>query len=225
MTTRRGFTLVELAAVLGVAGALGCLDLAATSGQPGSALGSARASARRLKDSTHVRGIHQAFVIWAQNNKDLYPLPSVVDAADATVKDQGTEKDTTANVMSMMVYNGSISTEILVSPVEKNPAVAVYDRYEFDAPTGTVKPAAALWDPKLSAELGPMKGKISYAHLQPFGERLKRWSNTFSASEVVLTTRGPEIASAVKNADGTISPKLARADSIALRLFGDGKSW
>lgn len=222
MRARRGFTMVELAATLAAAGLLG--GAALTAGQPES-LRSARQSARQLKDSTQIRGIHQAMVIWAQQNKDVYPLPSAVDSANKTVQEQGQEKDTTANVMSLMVFNGSLSTEIFVSPVEKNPAVEVDEDYEFDQPRGSVEPAMVMWDPKFSAELGPKKGNISYANLQPFGPRLERWANTFGAEEVVLTTRGPEIKAVEKNGDGTVSPKLANADSVALRLYGGGKSW
>ena len=44
---------------------------------------------RLVKDSTQIRGIHQGMVLWAQNNKDQYPLPSVIDAHNDTVADQG----------------------------------------------------------------------------------------------------------------------------------------
>jgi hypothetical protein len=208
--------LVELAAVVGVAGVGGSLLM--VGGQP-------RDEARKKKDETQVRGIHQAMVLWAQNNKDVYPLPSRIDTASTTVKETGQAKDTTANILSLLVYNGAISTEILVSPAEQNAAVVVKENYQYDQPKETIKPAEALWDPSLSAELGPKKGNISYAHLQPALGRLPRWSTTFNTSEPIVATRAPQVKSAEKNMDGTVTPRLAKPDSIALTLLGDGKSW
>lgn len=214
---RHGFTLIELAASISTAG----LALAA-----GSLITQPRQDAQKAKDSTHIRGIHQALIIWAQNNNDRYPLPSDFDKKDDTVKDKGRAKDTTANIFSMTVFNGSLSTEIYVSPVEKNPAIEVDQDYQFDGPRSAPKPAAALWDPAFAADFtGGKKGNISYAHLQPAGKRLPRWSNTFSGDEKVLSNRGPEIKSAEKRPDGSVKPVLANPASIALTLHGDGAAW
>jgi prepilin-type N-terminal cleavage/methylation domain-containing protein len=212
---RRGFTLVELVAVVGVA-AVGAGVMLAV--QP-------KEEEVKKKDQTQLRGLIQAMVIWAQNNKDNYPLPSLLDLNDATVSQRGAAKDTTANIMSLMVYNGMIATELLVSPAEKNEGVNVKEDYEFDQPKTTVKPAEALWDPKLKAGLGKEGGNISYANLQPCGDRKKKWSNTFITTEMPISTRGPEIRKATKNHDGTVTPVFVKEDSVTLRFYGDGKSW
>src|SRR5262245_10184283 len=183
-SSRRGFTLIELAAALGVVVALAATGLIAI-GQPGSSSGdglaAARQAARLKKDELQLRGIGQAMIVWAQNNADWYPLPSRVDKKNETVKDEGRAKDTTANIYSIMIFNGSLSTEIMISPLEKNPSVQAWTSYSFNAPKKAVTPAKALWDPGFTVSLGPeTKGHASYAHLEPAGKRLKRWTNNFA---------------------------------------------
>jgi hypothetical protein len=225
-----GFTMVEAVALVAAAGVLSSLGLLGFGQQPDAA----RDRARQLKDSTQARGIHQAFVVWAQNNNDQYPLPSAVDKENRTVKAEGKAKDTTANIMSLLVYCGSVGTEMLVSPAEKNPAVKAYESYSFDRPKKAAQPKRALWDPTLKASLGPDEGHISYAHLQPCAGRLEKWTNTFNASEAIIASRGPEIASVAHAPDDAerpegharpVVPTFAKADSLTLSMLGDGTAW
>ena len=67
MKNRKAFTLIELLVVIAIIALLIGILLPA--------LGKARQSARQLKDSTQVRGLHQGCVTWAQNNADDFPLP------------------------------------------------------------------------------------------------------------------------------------------------------
>lgn len=217
---RSGFTLIEAAACVGATAVMTGLGLVTLGDQPEGV----RDAQKVKQDATQVRGVTQAMVVWAQNNKDRYPLPSDYDTNDATVPERGRTKDTTANIFSALVFNGSIPTEMLVSPLEVNPKVVLKDDYEFDRPKAAVKPAMALWDPSLKAALGPEEGHISYAHLQPAGDRLKRWSNTFKAHEAVITTRGPEISKVEFGADGA-TPTFANPQSNALKILGDGTTW
>src|SRR5688572_21427947 len=106
----RAFTLIDLAACISAAGVIASL-VAAGAADP-------RAGARRAKDAAQLRGIGQSFIVWAQNNQDLYPLPSKVDAANATVAQAGRAKDTTANIFSLLIFNGFLPAEMLVSPAE-----------------------------------------------------------------------------------------------------------
>lgn len=230
--TRRAFTLIELGATVaavGLVGAAGTIIARQPIDQE-----------RQRKDGTQVRGIGQALVVWAQNNKDVYPLPSKIDAADATVKTALGEaktdeqkaaaaraKDTTANIYSLLVYNGMLSTEILVSPAEKNPSIVVKEDYQFDQPGAAANPKEALWDPAFSADFtGGKKGNVSYAHLQPCGARMAKWSNTFVATEAVVSTRGPEIKSVRQHFEnGSVTPTFANPQSITLQLFGNGAAW
>src|SRR4051794_25187775 len=111
MPTPRAFTLIELAAVVACLG-LGGIMLNPL--QPEGGLLKARSTARQLKDSTQQRGIHQGFVLWAQNNNDEYPLPAKIDKRNDTVKEKGRAKNTSANIMSVLIYNGFFSPELCV---------------------------------------------------------------------------------------------------------------
>jgi prepilin-type N-terminal cleavage/methylation domain-containing protein len=232
-SVRRGFTLIELAATAALAAALSATAIIATGTQPTGSTGtgagglaSARQAARTKKDETQVRAIGQAMIVWAQNNGDVYPFPSRIDRENLTVKDDGRAKNTTANIYSVMVYNGSLSPEILVSPLEKNSSISACKTYEYDAPKTAVKPAMALWDPAFTVGLTPeAKGNASYAHLQPAGNRLNRWKNDFSKGEVVVCTRGPEILSVKMDGDGHPIPTFAKPDSLTLTMLGDGTAW
>lgn len=221
MGIRRGFTLVELAAVI----ASGTLLLglgASVLGQPGGA----RDAARQLKDSTQVRGIVQGMVTWAQNNGGDYPLPSKLDTQNFSVADRGTIKDNTANIYSLMVFNGTVSTEIFVSPVEKNPNIKVYEKYEFDQPRKAAKPAMAIWDPAFSVDFTDGRtGAASYAHLQPSGGRAKNWGNTSNASCTLLGMRGPEVSKVTQHEDGSVTPVFANSKSMTFGAFDDDASW
>jgi hypothetical protein len=217
---RRGLTIVEtIVAVLAV------LFLVFIAVNVLIALAIARQSAPQLKDSTQVRGIHQAMVMWAQNNRDEYPLPSKVDVENATVPEEGRAKDTTANIMSLLVFNGSITPDILVSPAEVNRSIRVHKNYQFDRPRA-VRPADALWDPGLRADFtGQGGGHVSYAHLLPGEHRLAKWGNTFIATEPVVGTRGPEITAARRLGNGAVAPTFANPQSNTFLMHGAKDRW
>ena len=145
MKKNRGFTLIELLVVIAIIALLVGILLPA--------LGKARASARQLKCSTQVRGIVQAMVVWANNNQSKYPLPSEIDGGNTTTNIGNTaatayQKDTTGNILSLMIFNGNISSEICVSPAESNTgAISVKKDYALSNPTGAPQPSNALWDP------------------------------------------------------------------------------
>lgn len=185
-----------------------------------------RQSAAQLKDSTQVRELHRAMVMWAQHNADEYPLPSRVDHENATVAEEGRAKDTTANIMSVMVHNGLITPEVLVSPAEVNRSIRVYRDYEFHRPRRAVRPGYALWDPGLSADFTAQGGgHTSYAHAIPDEARLGRWRNTFSPTEPVVGMRGPEITGVTRRSDGTVVPTFANPESNTFRMHRAKDRW
>lgn len=149
---------------------------------------------RQLKDSIHVRAIHQAMVLWPRGDPDSFPLPSFHDRGNQTVADEGLAKNTTANVISMLIYNNFISPETCVSSAEANPAIRVDVDYAFSEPPTAVNPRMALWDPAFSADFsGGRTGNVSFALMLPAEERLNRWTNTFQATDAVIGNRGPEV--------------------------------
>jgi hypothetical protein len=82
-----------------------------------------------------------------------------------------------------------------------------------------------MWDPQLSAVLdGSAPGHISYSNIQPVGERLKRWSNTFVADEPVIGTRGPRTTGSGGD-PGSAGGLTTDANSRTLRFFGGREEW
>ncbi len=220
---RRAFTLADTA---GLAAAIGLIGVVAIAQQAKEDI-----AARQIKDSTQIRGVHQGMVLWAQNNEDRYPIPSRHDSQDQTIKatDPAT-KDTTANIYSMLIYNGYMPASILVSPAEASLSILADQDYELTNPKAAATPATALWDPAFSADFTRGNiGNTSYAHQIPASERRERWSATLQSDEPIVSTRGPRVESVdeVRDAEGKVSvvPELANDVSQTFDMFGEGKSW
>jgi prepilin-type processing-associated H-X9-DG protein len=231
---RRGFTVVELIAVILIVVFLGALFLTLTPrGRSG--------SARPLMDAAQLRNMTQAMVVWANSNNGEYPLPSAIDVNDLTVADTGRAKDTTANIFSILVFNGSVTPEQYISHAESNTFGVQSDLdYQYTNPTSAVNPADALWDPAFSADFtGGSISNFSYAHLQPSGirgnvttpstGRLLKWRDTSSSKEALLGNRAPEL-SAVKllgkpKAPASYTPVVNNPRSNTFLIHGGRSGW
>ena len=234
MTTKTnrksGFTLIELLVVIAIIALLIGILLPA--------LGKARRSAQQLKDSTQIRNILQSMAVFASNNKDTYPLPSRIDKANNTldVGDDKFKKDTTRNIFSILVFDGSIPTEMCMGTTEPNGQFEQYKDYELSNPLGAVQPNLALWDPKFSAnpedsgsatavqDQNP-NGNFSYAHTIPLGKRKSQWANTFAATEASLSNRGPTYEGGGSDQPWTLTQDQFGEQSNTLLIHGNRSKW
>lgn len=230
---RAGFTLVELLVVISI--------IAVLIGVLLPALGKARQAARQMKDSVNVRSTVTAMIVWAGSNSGRYPLPSALDTADQTVAALGEDKNTTGNILSILVANGASAPEMLISTAESNvEQVQKATIYDFSNPSGAVDPANALWDPKFKGtpdDAGPASlqgariSNNSFAHVVPFGRRRSMWSDTMSTTEAVFGNRGPAYThddSGSLAATGTQWALASSADGLSsntLLIHGGRTTW
>jgi prepilin-type N-terminal cleavage/methylation domain-containing protein len=196
MKKTRAFTLIELLVVIAIIALLVGILLPA--------LAKARASARQIKCGTQVRNVIQAMTIFAQGNKDSYPVPANLDLNNQTVAGSATtqmNKNNTGNCLSILIFNSSISPELCYSPAESSSLIRIDSAYENSNPAKAAAPANAVWDPGFCAYVGEPAGGgnrrdagisgSSYASLVfNTGSRASKWSNTFNATEAVFGNRG-----------------------------------
>ncbi len=231
-TARAGFTLIELLVVIAIISILISMTLPA--------LGTARNMARSLKCSAGIRSTVQGLSFWAQSNKDDYPVPSRLDANDATMTESSgsaQQKDNTGNIFSILIYGEYFTAPLAVCPSEKNPDIVKDEGYQTRLPTRANNPAAALWDPGFAGTpgesgttgIGPGRrgggviGNVSYAHSPPFGKRMRYWTATSSSKEPVVADRAPRY-------EGTAGawvpvPGASGQNSNTLLTHGNPKRW
>jgi competence protein ComGC len=223
--SRRALTLVEVLIVLFVVVLIFVLLLPQ--------LACTRCSAPQIKCGTQVRNVIQAMTIFAQGNRDSYPLPSTLDANNQTVAAENPrDKDTSNHILSILVFNSSISPELLVSPSESNANIKIFEGYQNTSPKAAVNPAKAVWDPALRCDFTTGEGHTSYAMLMPSGDtaapandakargRLNVWSNTFNANEAVFGNRGPLVTGRDKGGDPIYNTK-----SLTMLIHGGRSTW
>jgi hypothetical protein len=198
------------------------------------------ATARRLNDATYVRDIVRGMTTWGGNNGGKFPLPSKVDVENTTVASTGGAKDTTGNILSLLIFNGYVTPQHCVAQRESNTQrVRSMARYSFASPKAAVRPAQALWDPAFrGTPLDPvipngptdLFANQSYASLLPCGARLKNWVATSTTDVPVFANRGPQYAVE----DSGPRPQTDRwplldgptgTNSYTLQIYGGRTTW
>jgi prepilin-type N-terminal cleavage/methylation domain-containing protein len=231
-----GFTLIELLVVIAIIALLIGILLPALAG--------ARESARKTQDGANVRGIIQAFNIWAPDNNDLYPLPSLVDAADGTIDlpDNASPliKDNTGNIFGLLIGAGIEQPGTFVSPAETNDQVEIFKPGAGAKPPTAANTEFAIWDPRFagvtaedqsadpaggSLRLGPM-GNNSYAHLAPFGARRGLWRTGNGSSVALASSRGTVYAGSATTEWRINNLGIPNGEtSNTLRFFSPDDAW
>lgn len=218
---RAGATLKDVAITVVVVGFCGLVLLAML---PSAGHRNGRNS-RLIRDGSQVRGLHQGLVLFAQGNRDEYPLPSHYDKNNTTINPgslPAESKDTTANVFSTLIYNGFFSPELCVSPAEQNGDIVQDTDYQQSAPKAAAKPEQALWDPAFSADFSDGKtSNFSYAQTHFMGARRAVWSNTFQSTQAAVGNRGPRVTGLSTRLD----PILENPKSTTLLIHGGRTTW
>ncbi len=166
----------------------------------------------------------RALQCWAGDNNGRFPLPSLLDATDATDAAQGAAKNTSGNIFSVLIFNWYTIPEVLVDKYESG-NIDVDPDYEHSAPRAAVRPEEALWDPAFNADFtGALPGNLSWAHQIPAVERAGAWSNALSSATPVVSSRGAKMTGIGGTAEEPI-PIWADPESRNLRRSGGRLEW
>jgi prepilin-type N-terminal cleavage/methylation domain-containing protein len=189
---RRGFTLIELLVVMGIIALLLAILLPA--------LGRARATARRVKDSTQLQQLHKGLLTLAQDDDGIFPTPGRVRRAQFNgqwIPGKGAInplENTHAAMYAHCLMQNAFTTDTLVSPAEVSPVVLVYANYRFNQ----YNPLAGVhWDVNFKTDLGAPGAlgnalcNTSYGTLELNGQRVaQQWRNTLDSKYAVVANRG-----------------------------------
>lgn len=252
---KNGFTLVELLVVIAIISLLiGILV---------PALSSALRSARGVKDAAQIAQVHASFLVYSETNPygslatpgliNRWTDPRLNVSAPGT-GEENEAKNSSGHLYSAMIAQEYFNCDLLISPVEFNPAVE-----EFQGCNGkgydytSYSPAAdTYWqgdvaDPTgCAAKSGPkvtpnrafqvrvdrtskccpnLRSNTSYAHLMLCGDRRTiNWRNSMDSEKPVFATRGPGIGKANGVTGGHTNPQ---GDQLtwAMFLHGPKREW
>lgn len=182
--TRQGFTLIELLVVISIIALLIAILLPA--------LGAARRTARRMQNSTQLRGIHQGLVTFATSNKENFPgLRSNGDilAADQDTTGSNAQTGDFVQARYWILLDGAFFTpEYAISPLENSGATP------WVQGTGnTVEPVNFENDGERHYSYAMLRVKRTTAtNLAPDpinAARNVEWSSTLNSQAIVISDR------------------------------------
>jgi hypothetical protein len=181
------------------------------------ALGKARATTKRVKDSTQLQQIHKGFITLSLDYNGTYPTPGLINRVGTNpgVGAEDLSKNTHANMYSACIMNNAFDAQSLVSPAEVSTNVLAYANYNFDSYNVTAA-SDLYWDPNMKSDLDTLSN-TSYGTLHLAGTRkAKEWKDTKNSKFAVLANRG------VRN--GSLAPADYNT-SKTLQIHGAAKQW
>ena len=209
MKANGAFTLIELLVVMGIIALLLAILLPA--------LGKARATAKRVKDSTQVQQIHKGFLTLARDFNGVFPTPGLIDRV-GNIPGKGAEDllvNTHANMYSAAIMQHAFDTNVLVCPAEVSTAVLAFANFNFDKYNVTAA-NDLYWDDAFKSDLNAISN-VSYGTLHLDGTRKsKEWKDTYNSKFAVLANRGVK--------DGSLVPTDYN-NSKTLAIHGGDKQW
>ena len=236
VSRKAGFTLVELLVVIAIIALLVGILLPAVN--------RAQLNAQKVKDSTQIRNITQAFIQYSTLNNEQYPIPTRVDPLDQTEGPGGAGapwnlKNRTGAIFAITISQDALTPDVMVAPNDTG-NVQVYEEYQNTNPTTANEPALASYDPSFKGTtddeahdpsiLEPTVSHNSYAHNCIAFGRGADWRNTVSASTPIVSNRGPLYDMQDADYDPERVWVVAQNNdlgdrSAAVALWGRGENW
>lgn len=182
---RHAFTLIELLVVISIIALLIAILLPA--------LGAARQSTRKLQNSTQLRGIHQALVVFAQSNKGYYPglnsdgttmtVAEVNDTGTFTGYNAGSNGRNSSGIFAIALNQDVFTPEYLINPAE----------------TAAFEVANETTDTDLDFDGNPANDPINFSYANLFfqesgtgpqeSNRAAEWQETLNSQAIVIGDR------------------------------------
>lgn len=212
----RGFSRLGLLIALGCAAVLVAIVIVVS--------GRSRDDSRWERDGANVKAIIDGWMTFAASNDGRFPAPGDVlgqtgdQLTHRAQPDAASPLNTTASMYALTIAQRLAPPTALLSPVERNPAVTLYDPAAGDGAKAYQPAAGRYWDWNFVADL-ETGSNVSYAHMPIAGRRMTKWRLDRDPNWVLVGGRGPkdgvpDAASLTMRPDGSFQAHIA---------FGDGR--